>query len=384
MADKKIRIAVMTHTIDGRKAMGTAVVARKTVEALLAHRDEFDITFVHYEKTDDPIYTHGVREVILPSFKPAFLNRRSLRQTWYLLTTKDRYDIFHWFQPRLYPFFWMAPARHLTLHVHSTDIDRLDPFNLMVWVYKWTLRIGRSAISVGFASSAQARLDILKDYWFKPEQIVSRPNGADERFKPQSDEAVAAARLKYKLPEKFLMNVARLHVTKNAFRTIRAFVRFAEQHPESDIHFVNVGDRGKEEKEVKEYIAASPYKDRIHLVGYVDNDDFAALYAASRGLVFPLVNDGFGLPMLEAMAVGIPTAVSKRALPEVTSDDSILVDPFSEQEIAEAMHTLASDASRREQLINEGFVFAKENSWTAMQDAILGHFRRLAALPRQK
>ncbi len=381
MVDKKIRIAVMTHTIDGRKAMGTAVVARKTVEALLAHRDEFDITFVHYEKTDDPIYSHGVREVILPTFSLKFLNRRSLRQTWYLLTTHDHYDIFHWFQPRLYPFFWWAPARHLTLHVHSTDIDRLDPFNLMVSVYKWTLRIGHAAIAVGFASSAQARLDILKDYWFKPAQIVSRPNGADARFIPQSKEKVEAARVKYHLPERFLMNVARLHITKNAFRTIRAFVLYAEQHPESTIHFVNVGDRGKEEKEVKDYIAGSPYKDRIHLVGYVDNDDFAALYCASRGLVFPLVNDGFGLPMLEAMACGIPTAVSKRALPEVTNDDSILVDPFNEQEIADAMHTLASDEYRRAKLIESGFTFAKENSWESMQDAILGHYRRLAALP---
>ena len=371
----------MTSTIDGRKASGTAIVARKSVEALLKRQDEFELTFIHYEKTDDPIYEHGVREIILPNFWPAFINRRSLRQTWYLLTTKDRFDIFHWFQPRLYPFFWRAPARHLVVHVHSTDILRLDPFNLMVWVYKQTLRFGRKALSLGFSASAQARLDILKDYWFTPDQIVSLPNGAGEQFAPQSVESVALARVKYNLPEKFLMNVARLHITKNAFRTIRAFALYAKEHPESDVHFVNVGARGMQQDKVREFIDSSPYKDRIHLTRFVDDDDFAAFYAASKGLVFPLVNDGFGLPLLEAMASGIPTAVSKRALPEITNDDSILVDPESEQEIADAMHVLLSDEARRSSLIRHGFACAEKYSWRSMQATLLNHYRQLAALP---
>ena len=59
---QKIRVALLTQTIDGRLAAGTALVARKYIEALLSRPDEFELTFVHYEKSDDPIYRRGVRE----------------------------------------------------------------------------------------------------------------------------------------------------------------------------------------------------------------------------------------------------------------------------------------------------------------------------------
>ena len=71
----KPSVALITQTIDGRQ-MGTALVARKCVEVLLKHRDEFDLTFVHYEKSDDPIYGHGIREIVVPQLRFRLLNRR--------------------------------------------------------------------------------------------------------------------------------------------------------------------------------------------------------------------------------------------------------------------------------------------------------------------
>ncbi len=375
---EKIRVAFMTHTIDGRAAKGTAVVARKYVEALLRHRDEFDLTFVHYERCDDPIYSHGVREVILPELRPKFLNRRGLRQTLYFLLTRDRYDIFHWGQPRLYPFFWLAPAEHLVVATHGVDSDRVEPFNLMTAVFKWTLSLFHSRVDVSIAASSYARGKIIEFYGFKPSQVRAITNGVEPMFKPTGEQRTEEVRRTYHLPERFFLNVSRLNPAKNAFRVIRAFDRFCRANPSCDIHFVNVGDRGFEEKQVKDFIAASPYGSRIHLVGYVETDDLPGLYTAAFALVFPLLNDGFGLPLLEAMACGTPTVASTTALPEITSDDSILVDPFSEEEIAGAMEELIGNAALRESLISHGFAKARANTWDAVGEKIIATYRELA------
>ncbi|HVV39393.1 MAG TPA: glycosyltransferase family 1 protein [Candidatus Paceibacterota bacterium] len=376
---KKIRIGFMTHTIDGRKAKGTAVVARKYVEALLRHRDEFDITFVHYEKTDDPIYTHGVREVILPTFWPKFFNRHSLRQTWYFFTTKDRYDIFHWGQPRLYPFFWYVPAKHLVVATHGADTAKAEPFNFMVLVFKWMLILYRKRVDISIAASDFAKGEIERFYGFKPSQVRTITNGVEPMFVPASAEAVAAVKKKYKLPEKFFLNVARLNPGKNAFRVIRAYDLFMRTHPEADISFVNIGADGFEKKEVFEFLDKSAYKDRITLVEYIEQDDLPALYTAAYALVFPLLNDGFGLPLLEAMACGTPTAASDTALPEITSEEAILVNAFSEEDIAKAMETLLTDQNLRAKLIRNGFEKARASTWEAVGEKIIAIYKELAA-----
>lgn len=369
----------MTHTIDGRQAKGTAVVARKYVEALLKHRDHFDITFVHYEKTVDPIYEHGVREVILPTIRPRFFNRRSLRQTLYFFTTRDHFDIFVWFQPRLFPFFWKAPAKHLIVAVHDADTSRSEHFNLMREFFLRVLQLFKHKVGIAIAASEYARNDIIKVYGFEPEQVRAIDNGVEASFAPESDEAQRRVREKYHLPEHFFLNVARLNPTKNALGTMRAFEHFALAHPESSIHFVNIGDKGTDKVAVNEFLAKSPVRERIHLVGYVDNEDFAAVYSSAFALVFPLLNDGFGLPLLEAMACGTPTIVAQTAAPEITNEDAILVDAYSLASIADGMQTMLTDTALREQLIQNGFAKAKEYSWEATGDKFLGICEELAS-----
>jgi len=374
---KKPRVALMTYAIDGRRAKGTAIVARKCVEALLERRDEFDLTFIHYEKSDDPIYSHGVREVILPEFRPHFFNRRSLRQIYYFLTTKDVYDIAHWFQPRVYPFFWVAPATHLVVTLHTADYARAEYFNLMTEVFLWTLKLFRKKITIAIAVSEYARRVIIKVYGFEFEKVRVLNNGVESIFTPASPEAIAVVREKYSLPAKFFLNVARLNPSKNAFRVIRSFDRFARENPQSQIHFVNVGADGFDKQLVEEFLNKSPCKDRIHLIDYIDAQDLPAVYSAAFALVFPLLNDGFGLPILEAMACGTPVVASDTALPEITRDDALLVDAMNEEDIAEAMRTLVTDPDLREKLVHSGLTKARLFTWEEMTKKLIEIYRGL-------
>lgn len=368
----------MTYAVDNRPAKGTAIVARKTVEELLKMRDRYDLTFIHYDGCDDPIYGHGVPEVLFPTLKPNLLNKRLLRQIYYFLTTKDSYDLIQWFQPRLYPLFWLAPAKRLVVAVHGAgDWDKNAPFDLMRHVFNWTVRLFRRSIDTALVGSSYAKRDVMENYKFADGQVEVILNGADESFYPRSAAEVEAVREKYKLPAKFLMNVARLNHNKNAFRTIRAFDRYLKDSRDDKTCFVNIGANGSEQQEVLGFLARSDFRNRISLVQYVDAEDLPAFYCASSGLVFPLLFEGFGLPAIEAMRCGVPVVVSKTAYPEISEEEALLVDPESEEEIANAMRILISDGAARARLAERGYKKAQDFTWKAMGEQLARTYDRI-------
>ena len=170
---EKIRVGLMTYAIDGRKAKGTAVVARKSVEALLRARDRFDLTFLHFEKSDDWVYQHGVREVIFPTFRWRIFNHRFFRMTYYFLSTRDRYDIIEWFQSRLYPLFWLAPTRYIVAALHGAgDLSPDGRFILSRSIFNWTLKLFNKKVSIAIAGSEYAKKDIVEKYGFDPSPVV--------------------------------------------------------------------------------------------------------------------------------------------------------------------------------------------------------------------
>jgi glycosyltransferase involved in cell wall biosynthesis len=358
----KYNIGLMTYAIDGRKAKGTAVVARHCVEALLSERDSYELVFLHYEKSDDPIYSHGVREIVFPTL-PSIFNNRFFRQLYFFLTTKESFDLIHWFQPRIYPFYWLARTRKVVVGIYGTgDLGIEAPLNLRRLMFNWTLRNLHYKVSAGLAISEFAKKDIVKKYGFREEEVHVIPNGVEECFAPPREEDKERVRHTYALPKMFFLNVARMNPGKNAFRTIRAFIRFLEEHRESTIDFVNVGHQGEDTPALNAFLTSTPFKDRVHFVEYVEQKDLPALYGASYALVFPLLNEGFGLPVLEGMASGTAVIASKTCVPEIT-DEALLVDALSEKSIADGMARLYKDKEFRGALVEKGRVFSQRYSW---------------------
>ena len=375
---KKIRVALMTYTIDGREAKGTAVVARHWTEALMKVRDRFELTFLHYEKSHEDIYNYSVREVIFPEIPVPLFNRRSLRMIWYFLTTRDEYDVIQWFQPRLYPLFWLAPARHIFVAVHGAgDVVKGAPFNLMRHVFNWTLMLFKWRVSAALVGSEFAKNDCLKHYGFAPAQMHVVHYGVDDIFRPADRAAILRVRQKYGLPGKFLLNIARLDPAKNALRAMKAFILFAQHSSDIDMHFVNVGWKGSEKPLVDVFLADSPLKDRIHIVKYVETEDLPIVYSAAFALAFPLLNEGFGLPVLEAMACGTPVLCAETAFPDVARDEAVLVDAYSEESIADGIRRICSDAVLRETLKERGLRKVRDFTWEASGRKFIDVYERV-------
>jgi glycosyltransferase involved in cell wall biosynthesis len=184
---------------------------------------------------------------------------------------------------------------------------------------------------------------------------------AHPRFKPLPPEALAPIRERYGLPERFILFVGGLNPLKNFSNLLRAFHRIRDQ---VDHQLVAVGfRRWKFERDVAA-ISELGLDSRVVQTGFVPDEDLPAIYNLADVLMLPSLYEGFGIPVLEAMACGCPVITSKAGCtPEVAGDAAVLVAPLDVEEIAGAMVRVLGDPALRMELRTRGLARAKQFSW---------------------
>jgi glycosyltransferase involved in cell wall biosynthesis len=159
--------------------------------------------------------------------------------------------------------------------------------------------------------------------------------------------------------EKVVLNVGAVQIRKNVVRLVEAFESLDE-----DWRLELAGSSGYGSAEIVARIERSRARDRIRILGYVSPDELAACYARASIFAFPSLDEGFGMPVLEAMAGGVPVLASNRsALPEVAGEAAILVDPQDGDALACGLRSLAADEGLREEWARRGRERVKEFSW---------------------
>ena len=175
--------------------------------------------------------------------------------------------------------------------------------------------------------------------------------GVDTVYQPDGD--------KYELPFSYLLCVSNRKPHKNEFRVVEAF---AKADIDRRIHLIFTGEPTAS---LSRFIERQQLRERIHFVGLVPEAKLPSLYRGAKALIFPSLYEGFALPVLEAMACGIPAVTSNvTAMPEVAADAALLVDPTSAEQIARAMEQIVYDDSFRAQLREKGKRRAGQFSWT--------------------
>lgn len=157
-------------------------------------------------------------------------------------------------------------------------------------------------------------------------------------------------------PEKMVLHVGAIQERKNISRLIRAFAALP-----NDWRLVLAGSAGYGSAGILKEIEASP---RIHVTGYISNDELARYYAKASIFAFPSLDEGFGMPVLEAMRAGIPVIASNRsAVPEVCGNAALLIDPQDEEALSSALKNLSGNEQNRAELVLRGQTRASEFSW---------------------
>lgn len=160
----------------------------------------------------------------------------------------------------------------------------------------------------------------------------------------------------------FVLFVGRLERKKNVLRMVRAFELVAEQHP--DLRLVLAGGPGYGYEEIRDAIVRSPYRGRVETLGWVTGEEYHRLLGSASLFLFPTLREGFGLPILEAFAAGVPVVTSiGGAHEEVAGGAAVLVDPRDPSAIARAVAHVLTDANTRAELVERGRQRAAACTW---------------------
>ena len=188
------------------------------------------------------------------------------------------------------------------------------------------------------------------------DRIVVTPLGIDPRFFERKEPAqILAVREKFQIGDPFFLNNSSYWWgRKNLVRLIQAFA-IAKKREGFPNQLVITGKMGPSYAEMKEVIQKEGVDDHVKLLDYVTREETVALMQAADALIFPSLHEGFGLPILEAMAVGCPVVTSNvSAMPEVAGDAALLIDPLHVESIADAIGVIANDKALRHLLIEKG------------------------------
>lgn len=205
-------------------------------------------------------------------------------------------------------------------------------------------------------------------------------NGVSEHFKPVTDPAeLKRVKEKYHLPDRYFFFLGNTDPKKNTKGTLKAFSDFISQTG-SDHRLVMLDYDRSELDKLLEEIGNKELINRIVLTGYVINTDLPAIYCQSDVFLYPSLRESFGIPMLEAMACGVPVITSNTSsMPEVAGSAACIIDPFKPAEITEAMIMLVNDTKMRSGMIENGFVQAAKFSWRAMAQSVVGIYNEVGS-----
>ena len=209
-----------------------------------------------------------------------------------------------------------------------------------------------------------------------PEKIRVIYESYNERCRRLDRDETAHVKAKYELPDRYMLFVGGVHRRKNLGNVLRALhrVRNVLPHVLVVVGFVRWG--GAQDLALVDELKL---QDRVRYVGYVDDKELPAFYNLADLFVFPSFYEGFGMPVLEAMACGCPVITSRTGCsPEVAGGAAMLVDPLDHEEIAESILLVLGDEDTRRSMIASGLERVKFFSWRKCAEQTLDWFRTLA------
>ncbi len=229
------------------------------------------------------------------------------------------------------------------------------------------------------ADSAATKHDLIEKYHAASAKITVAYPGLDPAVRRVEDPAeIARMKAKYDISGDYLLYLGTIQPRKNLQRLIAAF----RQLPREAVNFqlVLAGKRGWYADHLLQQSG-----DRVRFIGYVDAADKNALLSGAAAFVFPSLYEGFGFPVLEAMACGVPVLCSDTSsLPEVAGDAAVLVNPLEVGDIARGLQDITTNEDLRKKLIERGYQQAQRFTWQACADVVVGVFKEVLNSDKMK
>jgi glycosyltransferase involved in cell wall biosynthesis len=245
------------------------------------------------------------------------------------------------------------------------------------WYFKNAVPLYCRTADAFIAVSHAVKRDVIEHVGVAADKVVPIHNGFDPTlFQPNHDPArLRQIREKYKLPEKFILWVGQIESRKNVSRLLQAFAQIKNEVPHA---LVIAGEQRFTTAAELKVIESLGLADRVLFPGWILHTDLPAVYALADHFSFPSLYEGFGIPLIEAMACGCPIVTADTcAPPEVVDGAAVLVDPLRVEDIAAGMRKVIFDTELRARLIARGLQRAADFSWEKCAAEVLALFDRL-------
>lgn len=269
-------------------------------------------------------------------------------------------------------------GRVVTIHdaipyVYPKTSTRLDWLIYHIW-----LPLAARRTDAVITDSKQSREDIVANLPILHEDVVSIPLAADRRFQPIYTAEVEPILREHGIAHPYVLYVGALESRKNLPRLLEAYARLRQLSTQWQL--VIVGARKWKSSPIFDTVQLLGLEPHVHFTGYVADEHLPALYAGADLFTFPSLYEGFGLPVLEAMACGTPVVTSNSSsLPEVAGDAAMLVDPYDVEQIAQAMWLVLSQPALAAELRTKGLARAAQFTWERTARETIAVYERVLA-----
>lgn len=361
--DPRITIAVNTRFLIKDRLEGIGYFMLETLRHIVHAHPEIDFYFL-FDRECSPefIFAKNIKPVVLfpPNWRPP------LWFWWFEISVakwlkKHKPDLF--LSPDGFASLRAATPQVLVVHdLSSVLFPEQLPFIHRHYYRYFVPRFMRKAARIATVSE-YSKHDIVQQYGITPEGIEVVYSASKKGFTTVGDEAKYTVKARYSSGRDYFLFVGALHPRKNVHRLFVAFDQF-KQHTRSDYKLLIVGKKAWMTGAIDAAYQNMQFKEDVVFLGYLPEDELNQVTASARASIFVSLFEGFGVPIVEAMASGVPVITSNiSSMPEIAGDAALLVDPYSVNDIASAMEKLSMDELLRKTLIERGTAQAAKFSW---------------------
>ena len=374
-----MRIAVNTRHLLKDRLEGVGIVTDEVMRRI-AHDHPEDQLFYYFDRPFDKQFIHGPNvhpKTFHPVTRLPILIRYWLNHPVRKHAVKEKAEVF--FSPD--GFIPLGMGIPKVSMVHDVAFLRYPQYlqpRIRAFYQKWMPRYLAYTDHIITVSEFSKR-ELIAGYQVPEDKISVVYNGVTDAYKPLNTESKEAARNRFAGGHPYFVYLGAIHPRKNILTLVRAFEQFKSQS-QNDFHLVIAGRASWHTEDVFQAIDKSPFKSSIHLPGYIPTVDAIHLVGGAEAMIYPSVYEGFGLPLVEAMASGVPVICSNvSSLPEVAAHAALLFDPNDIEQLAHQMKRISSEDTLRRELIKSGDVRTRDFSWDKAARQIyeiLGKFAR--------
>lgn len=318
--------------------------------------------------------TPNLHLIVTPDLSP-FMRLIWEQISFPMLANNQRLDLLHslhYTMPVAYPGRTVVTFHDMTffLYPHHHTLPKR-------FFFRFFIRLSaRKAVAL-IADSESTRQDTIRLVGVSPGKIFTAPLGVTQEFRQIPDKTIhQQVRQKYQLPEHFMLFVGTIEPRKNLPILLQAYASVADQMQHH--HLVVVGPKGWMVEAISRQTGQLSISDKVNFTGYVEQDDLPLIYNLADVFIYPSAYEGFGLPVLEAMACGTPVITSNvSSMPEIVGEAGVLIAPNNTHALAQAMVELINDPIARQRLSIKGQERAAAFSWKRTAEKTIAVYRHV-------